>query len=528
MNFSSFNLGISDDLIRALSWTLIHSVWQGLLLAILAGAVLSATRRSKPTLKYNVLIGLVLLFVVVNIFTFYIEFKSAGSENVRTAYLVGYGHSVFAENELHFFAVQRTTDNWLHNLLDICAENATFIVTLWLIIFVSKCLRAIADLIYIHRLKHGGHKAAKHWQQKLKQLAERLTITHQVLLLESKMVTIPTVIGFFKPIILVPVGFLTNIPYLRVEAILLHELAHIRRWDFLVNLLQAFAENIYFFNPAVVWISHLIREEREHCCDDLAIASMPNKTAFVTALIEFLEFRHGRLEQLIAFAGSRNHMLERVKRIIYNRGRRINVMEQWFVTANVFMVIALLGIFLPDFSKTSTVSRPPSVALNVLSSWVAKARSVSLVPPPTYTRPISPKSNLTAIHSTRGNKKNGLSDLDGKVAKLIVSNEHASKEKIENSKEEIHPIVEKAKKILTKTGEFNGKGVGTLHHDVDFRIANTKQLRNEVEWHGEQANKLRENVDLQIIIADKQIKDADTQLKRDEEALSDFKKFYVY
>jgi len=89
------------------------------------------------------------------------------------------------------------------------------------------------------------------------------------------------VIGLVKPAILVPLGLLSNLPPGQVEAVLLHELAHIRRKDYLVNLLQSFAEAIFFFNPAVLWISSLIREERENCCYDIAIGGIKNKNKFI-------------------------------------------------------------------------------------------------------------------------------------------------------------------------------------------------------------------------------------------------------
>ena len=99
-----------------------------------------------------------------------------------------------------------------------------------------------------------------------------MRISRPVRLLESAIAEVPVVIGYLKPVILIPAGLLANLPVDQVEAILLHELAHIRRADYLVNLLQTMVESLLFYHPAVWWISHVIRTEREHCCDDFVLA----------------------------------------------------------------------------------------------------------------------------------------------------------------------------------------------------------------------------------------------------------------
>ena len=99
----------------------------------------------------------------------------------------------------------------------------------------------------------------------------------------------PVVIGHLKPVILIPLGCLAGLPADQVEAILLHELAHIRRSDYFVNFLQNITESIFFFNPGLLWISSLIKEERENCCDDIALEQTKNKRGLVQALISFKE-----------------------------------------------------------------------------------------------------------------------------------------------------------------------------------------------------------------------------------------------
>src|SRR5262249_61594690 len=111
------------------------------------------------------------------------------------------------------------------------------------------------------------------WQQTLDRLIERMHLSRSVRLLATDRVDSPSVIGWLRPVILVPVGVLCGLAPEQVEALLAHELAHIRRHDYLVNVLQGIVESLLFYHPAVWWISNQIRAEREHCCDDLAVAA---------------------------------------------------------------------------------------------------------------------------------------------------------------------------------------------------------------------------------------------------------------
>ena len=110
--------------------------------------------------------------------------------------------------------------------------------------------------------------APPEWQRKIDRLVIRVRVSRPVRLLVSAMVPTPTVVGWLRPVVLMPIGALAGLPPEHVEALLAHELAHIRRHDYLVNILQSVAESLLFYHPAVWWISGRIRDEREVCCDD--------------------------------------------------------------------------------------------------------------------------------------------------------------------------------------------------------------------------------------------------------------------
>ena len=132
--------------------------------------------------------------------------------------------------------------------------------------------------------------------------------------MESRLVDAPGVIGSLRPVILLPVAVLANLTPAQIESILAHELAHIRRRDYAVNLLQTVGEALLFFHPAVWWVSSRIREEREHCCDDVAVEVCGEPTAYAAALAELASWRSREIALSVGAADG--PLLARVRRLL--------------------------------------------------------------------------------------------------------------------------------------------------------------------------------------------------------------------
>ena len=152
------------------------------------------------------------------------------------------------------------------------------------------------------------------WPARLRALSERLGVSRPVQLLESARVTAPLVLGWLKPVILVPVGFVTSLSPDEVDAILAHELAHLRRHDYLVNLCQRLIEALLFYRPAIWWVSERIRIERENCCDDLAAAAVGDGRVVARALVALAERSVGI--PALALAADGGALGERVRRLL--------------------------------------------------------------------------------------------------------------------------------------------------------------------------------------------------------------------
>ncbi len=144
----------------------------------------------------------------------------------------------------------------------------------WLVGVAGCSIRLLGGWLITARLRSATARLAPvEWQARLAPLMKRMGVLRRVSLRASTRIEAPMAMGWLRPVILVPVGALAGLSTEQVEGLLAHELAHIRRHDYLVNLLQSLAEAVLFYHPAVWWVSRQIRTEREHCCDDLAVAA---------------------------------------------------------------------------------------------------------------------------------------------------------------------------------------------------------------------------------------------------------------
>lgn len=344
--------------------TLAHSMWIGAVMAVVAAIIMMLTKKTGPQVRYRLLTGLLALFILCMSSIFFYAFNKEllrVSDHNKTVVITG----TVVNLHLQEAAEQK---NVLNALTSFIQANAGVIVWIWLMIICFKCVQLISGLRSLKRLKKDGMPVpGDYWNGRLYELMERICITKPVMLLQSSLAKVPMVIGHLKPIILFPVGILNALPPDEVEAILLHELAHIKRNDFLINLLQQFAEIFFFFNPGLLWVSSLIKSERENCCDDAALSITKNKKIFINALVAFQEYNAG-LNYTSAFPGSQNHLLNRVKRIITNKNKTLNNMEKLILASGIIITCLATVAFNPNKEKDKS---------NLVKTNVATIHSLS-------------------------------------------------------------------------------------------------------------------------------------------------------
>jgi bla regulator protein blaR1 len=419
------NNSISDRLVGALSNALIHSLWQGILLAAIAGLIVICTRRASSALRYNLLVSALILFAVGVSATFVEQYHTfvgqyptsrdaAVPEHIAQSYHGG--NPVLPGDPGLQPAVTASKPGFTDLISTWLNDHHNTIVFVWFLIICARCLQLGVGLYGTYRLRRVRVTAVTNqWSERMLQLAVALNIRQTIALLESGLAKVPMMIGHLKPVILVPVGLLTALSPAEVEAILIHELAHIRRRDYLVNMLQNLMEIVFFFNPAVLWVSTLIRTERENCCDDLALAHDNNKANYIRALVSCEEYQSSVPPYALAFPGAKNTLLHRVKRLASNRNHSLNLFEKTVLT--VCLVGA--GLFVTAFSAkevsahpallsstSSPVLHPEKTIVEKTRSTIARSMAKRENPKPEYpqpertqppaTQPIQPTE--TAVH----------------------------------------------------------------------------------------------------------------------------------
>ena len=410
---------LSEHFLRAFCWTLLHSLWEGMLLAMLAGIIMALTRKATPALRYNLFSTLFISFIVVSIVTFYWQLgvDAAGLNPVPMIIQHESGQSMGT------IPVNQGSDasGGFVNLLDQVAgylnAHASIVAAIWFVVFSARLIRLLASFGYTQRIRnYRTHPVDEFWIKRINHLAGKLQISRRIALLESEMVSVPVMTGIFKPMILLPISLVTQLKPDEVEAIILHELAHIRRKDYFVNMLQHFAEIIFFFNPAVLWLSSLIRDEREHCCDDLAIKETRSKEKFIRALVVFQEYHLRDTRLALGFPGQKDHLLSRVKRIITNKNKSLNNMEKIVMIAG----IVIFGFFAVTFSQQKpSAPKSPTGSKIGPSAEIAEAtiNSSDSVP-----KKKTVQSDIKQV--TTGSTKDGKSyksvEINGKMTELYI------------------------------------------------------------------------------------------------------------
>ena len=176
------------------------------------------------------------------------------------------------------------------------------------------------------------------WQAAANRIAGRLQLRRVVHIVEMPQIDVPFAIGCLRPIVVLPIAAMSHLNVAQVEAILAHELAHVVRHDYVVNLMQTYAETLFFYHPAVWWLSARIRDEREHCCDDIAVEVCGDPVSYAEALTELETWRTGNVS--LAAAATGGSLLGRVRRIL-----RVEVPVQSMRSpGTIALVLIALGV----------------------------------------------------------------------------------------------------------------------------------------------------------------------------------------
>ena len=312
------NPWLARPFVDCLGWTLVHFLWQGAVIAGLLALALGLLRRHPPNHRYLVGCAVLLLMAAAPVMTF--RFLAQRYDLAPMPYSIPTTSASIntATPPASLTPKILLRANPIARELSLNERLETFLpwlVTGWLAGVLGLSCRLMFGWLQIRRLqRHALEPLAEHWHLKLAELAKRLHIKRRLQLLQSAWVEVPTVIGWLRPVILLPSSCLLGLTPGQLESILAHELGHIRRHDYPVNLLQSVMETVLFYHPMVWWVSRRIREERENCCDDLAVGICGDRIAYARALATLEELRQTPAQLALAAGGA--PLLKRIRRLL--------------------------------------------------------------------------------------------------------------------------------------------------------------------------------------------------------------------
>ena len=324
---------ISPGTMQALGWALVHFLWQGTALAALAAVAMAVFRR--PSARYAIGIGaLGLMFLApVATFLFYSHQRATSTNLVKSSPLAA------AERPMarpYSAASGATEPSGIRSL-----SAFPWVVELWLFGVALFSVRSAGGFILLERERRRQSAVVKDWVLELCHiLQDQLGINRAVQYCESTFLQAPAVIGWFRPIVFLPASALTGLSEAQLRLVIAHELAHIQRLDAFVNVFQVCVETLLFYHPAVWWLNRRIRAEREHCCDQIAVALCGNAVEYARALTLMEEWRSA---PALAMAANRGPLSERIRHLLgigpsENAGRRVG-----FAGSVLFLTTALLA-----------------------------------------------------------------------------------------------------------------------------------------------------------------------------------------
>ena len=350
---------IHTPLAEALGWTLFHFLWEGAAIAALLLVALYICRPAAAQLRYALACAALLAMPVAFAVTLAISMPPAAA------------HFTLLPNaappELWTAAPAAPMPVTL-------ADRVAWAGPFWMAGVLAIFLYRMGSWMAARRLRRiGTASAPEDWRLRLAALARTAGIARPVALLESCLAEVPVVIGALRPAILTPLGMLAGLPAGQVEAILLHELAHIRRADYVVNLLQLAIEGMLFYHPALWWVSGVVRAEREHCCDDWAAARVGNAHQYARALVA-LEESPWRAPRT-AIASNGGNLLQRVRRLLAKQDPR----DMAVPVAPLILLVASVGVALAAWSPARPPQKPVPEAIP--PQPVAQVQPAQTVPP---------------------------------------------------------------------------------------------------------------------------------------------------
>ncbi|HTS11922.1 MAG TPA: M56 family metallopeptidase [Candidatus Limnocylindrales bacterium] len=362
---------ISPDVMRTLGWSLVHFLWQGIALAALLAASMAIFRSAASRYLLGVATMILMLAAPAITFTVLWQTRNAPTPASFAPPSQAALPSVIANRAADLASAAFSTAPTAPRV-----DALFWFVEIWFAGVIILSLRTAGGVLFIEHLRR---KDAKPVGQQLREVCasvqRRLGLDRAIRYCESRLLDAPAVIGWIRPAVLLPVAAITGLSDEQLEAVIAHELAHIRRYDNFVNLFQIIVETLLFYHPAVWWVSKRIRAERENCCDDAAISICGDAAQYARALALMAESRQA---PELAMAANRGPLAARVARLLGASNARSGARTAGIAASCVLLIgaLAAANAFF-GFAHTALASAVPAHAYNFDTPDTSSAQSTS-------------------------------------------------------------------------------------------------------------------------------------------------------
>lgn len=328
---------LPEQLIYALSQTFFHSLWQGVLVAILWAIVNSIPGLKSSSFKYNsgILAMVILLIASCITFSSYFDFTAHWEGNI------GLGETIslyFISNE-----VSSNQSGWLLSIQNFFILRGNWIAQIWMVGIILLLLRFMMGYAYLATISAPSQRIIHDTlTQSIARVKTRMGIRSSVGAYASHQASGPMLIGWIRPVILFPVAMVNILTIEETEAILAHELAHLKRHDWILNIIQSLIEILFYYHPAVWWLSGKVRESREECCDDLVMAHGYSPVFYAKVLLRVKEFQWlENTRAALSLLGNSKVLISRIQRILGHSKNFYTMKEKiialGLITAGIFI-----------------------------------------------------------------------------------------------------------------------------------------------------------------------------------------------
>lgn len=441
---------LPERLTDALGWTIIHSLWQASAIGILYFLVIKSLSVYHTTMRYTISVVALLSILFTSIVTYIITSRTSPVQNISETGLASvYPYQSFPSIITEMEGYGSTLPGIAMERIKNFVMHFDQLVLIWFAGILVFTIKAAGGFYLIGRYRTSKILAvSRELALRMDGIRQKMNISRPVRFLVSGLAEVPMVTGIFKPVILIPTSVITGLPIAQLEAVLIHELAHIGRHDYFVNLIQSIIEILLFYHPAVWLISRQIRIERELCCDDVSVSACESAGTYVRALASISAMRLEYYPPRIALTSNSRSLYYRIKRILKRNTMKRKYYDR--LTAGVLIMAAVIMVILGTGLSHNRISAGPS-AINEMGMTPVIAGSIippltqdfesGNIPQDTSITVRDNKITRTIEHADGKTENIDMTIRDGVVQELVIDGKNIPEEKINEYQDLIDQIM---------------------------------------------------------------------------------------